>query len=166
VTAAGLSTNRKGAIAEASVIAEATRLGIDVYRPVADHGRFDMVFAFPDGSLSRVQCKWVNREGDVIHVRPRTSRRTAAGIEGGTYAAHEVDAVAAWCEELRRCYYLPIDLVAGRQGFWLRLAVPKNNQVVGVHWAAQYELGAIAQLGERLHGMQEVVGSSPTSSID
>jgi hypothetical protein len=25
--------------------------------------------------------------------------------------------------------------------------------------------GAIAQLGERLHGMQEVVGSSPTSSI-
>ena len=26
-------------------------------------------------------------------------------------------------------------------------------------------LGAIAQLGERLHGMQEVVGSSPTSSI-
>jgi hypothetical protein len=24
--------------------------------------------------------------------------------------------------------------------------------------------GAIAQLGERLHGMQEVVGSSPTSS--
>jgi hypothetical protein len=26
-------------------------------------------------------------------------------------------------------------------------------------------LGAIAQLEERLHGMQEVVGSSPTSSI-
>ena len=25
-------------------------------------------------------------------------------------------------------------------------------------------LGAIAQLGERLHGMQEVVGSIPTSS--
>ena len=26
-------------------------------------------------------------------------------------------------------------------------------------------LGAIAQLGERLHGMQEVVGSNPTGSI-
>jgi hypothetical protein len=34
-------------------------------------------------------------------------------------------------------------------------------------WAALYDVlapGAIAQLGERLHGMQEVVGSSPTSS--
>ncbi len=27
------------------------------------------------------------------------------------------------------------------------------------------DLGAIAQLGERLHGMQEVAGSSPASSI-
>ena len=27
-------------------------------------------------------------------------------------------------------------------------------------------LGAIAQLGERCHGMAEVVGSSPTSSIE
>ena len=29
-----------------------------------------------------------------------------------------------------------------------------------------YEDGAIAQLGERLHGMQEVVGSNPIGSID
>ncbi len=28
-----------------------------------------------------------------------------------------------------------------------------------------YLYGAIAQLGERLHGMQEVVGSSPIGSI-
>ena len=31
--------------------------------------------------------------------------------------------------------------------------------------AADYTLGAIAQLGERRHGMAEAVGSSPTSSI-
>jgi hypothetical protein len=30
--------------------------------------------------------------------------------------------------------------------------------------AAPFSLGAIAQLGERLHGMQEVAGSSPASS--
>jgi hypothetical protein len=34
----------------------------------------------------------------------------------------------------------------------------------GVTMAGQYRLGAIAQLGERLHGMQEVAGSSPASS--
>jgi hypothetical protein len=32
--------------------------------------------------------------------------------------------------------------------------------------AAQYELGAIAQLGERRHGMAEVEGSSPSSSME
>ncbi len=54
----------------------------------------------------------------------------------------------------------------------LRLAAPKNNQVVGVNRAADFELmatlsrlaGAIAQLGERRHGMAEVTGSSPVGS--
>src|SRR5918999_1829877 len=46
----------------------------------------------------------------------------------------------------------------------LRLAPCRNNQKQSIHWASQYELGAIAQLGERLHGMQEVAGSSPASS--
>jgi prevent-host-death family protein len=30
--------------------------------------------------------------------------------------------------------------------------------------ASEYELGAVAQLGERCHGMAEVTGSSPVSS--
>jgi flavin-binding protein dodecin len=48
----------------------------------------------------------------------------------------------------------------------LRLAKAKNNQVAALNWAADYEFrGAIAQLEERLTGSQEVVGSSPTSSI-
>jgi hypothetical protein len=34
-----------------------------------------------------------------------------------------------------------------------------------IHYPYGWTHGAIAQLGERLHGMQEVVGSSPTSSI-
>src|SRR2546429_5306538 len=35
-----------------------------------------------------------------------------------------------------------------------------------VHTAVYPHVGAIAQLGERLHGMQEVAGSSPASSIN
>ena len=42
----------------------------------------------------------------------------------------------------------------------------KNGQRACLNWAADYELpGAIAQLGERLRGTQEVAGSSPASSI-
>jgi hypothetical protein len=50
---------------------------------------------------------------------------------------------------------------------------PKNNQRAGIHWAKDFEFaatlgrsqGAIAQLGERLLGMQKVAGSSPAGSI-
>jgi hypothetical protein len=80
--------------------------------------------------------------------------------------ACEIDALAAYCLSLDKIYLLPISLVAGRRAVSLRLAPTKNNQRLGIHWAAKYELGAIAQLGERLHGMQEVAGSSPASSID
>ena len=72
--------------------------------------------------------------------------------------------MAAYCQELKRCYWLPIDVVAGRRGFFLRLTPAANNQRAAINYAADYELGAIAQLGERCHGMAEVVGSSPTSS--
>jgi hypothetical protein len=47
----------------------------------------------------------------------------------------------------------------------LRLSPTENRQRLGIHLAEQYELGAIAQLGERRHGMAEAAGSSPASSI-
>ena len=40
----------------------------------------------------------------------------------------------------------------------------EDNQRAALNWAADYELGAVAQLAERLSGTQEVGGSSPPSS--
>jgi hypothetical protein len=48
----------------------------------------------------------------------------------------------------------------------------RYNQSSGIRWAQDFDFaaklgrqrGAIAQLGERLHGMQEVAGSSPAGS--
>ena len=61
---------------------------------------------------------------------------------------------------------LPVALFAGRGVVNLRLRPTGSNQRAAVNWATDYELrGAIAQLEERLTGSQEVVGSSPTSSI-
>ena len=116
------------------------------------------------GRLQRVQCKWANRERGVVNVRLRTSRRANGRYVTMTYCAAEVDAVAAYCPDVEMCYLLPISLVDGRTGIHLRLDRARNNQELGVTYAETYELGAIAQLGERCHGMAEVVGSSPTSS--
>jgi prevent-host-death family protein len=81
------------------------------------------------------------------------------------YAADEIDAVVAYCDELKRCFLIPMDVVGTQGGMWLRVDAPRNGQRAALHFAADYELaGAVAQLGERRHGMAEVRGSSPLSS--
>jgi hypothetical protein len=61
-------------------------------------------------------------------------------------------------------YYLPIEAVAGRSGIQLRVGPAANNQEAAINFAADYDSGAIAQLGERVTGSHEVAGSSPASS--
>ena len=56
-----LTTNQKGAIAETAITAEAVRLGIEVYRPVAEHGRYDMIFAFEHEHAGAVQVGQADR---------------------------------------------------------------------------------------------------------
>ena len=153
----------KGAIAEAAITARAVELGIVVLRPLVEGRRYDLVFDV-DHRLFRVQCKWAPRRGAVILVHLTSCRHTPRGYVRSTYGPEEVDAVAVYCQELKSCYWLPIELVAGRRAISLRLAPTANNQKVAVKYAADYELGAIAQLGERRHGMAEVGGSNPPSS--
>jgi hypothetical protein len=155
--------SQKGAIAETAITAAAVELGIGVYRPVSEGERADLVFNLRP-QLMRIQCKWARRRGAIVAVQIATSRLTPAGYQRTTYCEEEIDAVAAYCLELRRTYLLPVAMVAGRKALHLRLRPSRNNQESRINWAKDYELGAIAQLGERRHGMAEVVGSSPTSS--
>ena len=158
-----LTSNQKGAIAEAHITAEAIKLGMVVWKPVVEGCRYDMILD-TGTRLLRTQCKWANREGDVVVVRGRTCRHTPRGYVSTTYSASEVDGIAAWCADTQECYFVPIADISGRAAMHLRLAPARNNQELLVHWAAQYRLGAIAQLGERRAGSAKVVGSSPTSS--
>jgi PD-(D/E)XK endonuclease len=159
-----MSTNHKGAIAETAITAEATRLGIEVYRPVAEGGRFDLIFVFADASPARVQCKWATKQGEVVVIRPYSCRRAREGLRVRAYAPEEIDAIAGYCMELNRCFYVPIAKIAGRRSFQLRVGPALNNQSKGVNWATTYDLGAIAQLGERPAGSRKAGGSSPPSS--
>jgi hypothetical protein len=153
----------KGSIAEAAITAHAVRLGIVVLKPLTEGRRYDLAFDVGQGLL-RVQCKWARRRGDVIAIHLATSRLTPAGYLRTRYTATEVDVIVGYCLELDTCYALPIADVDGLSAIHLRIGPARNNQVRNVRWAAQYPLGAIAQLGERRRGTAEVVGSSPTSS--
>jgi PD-(D/E)XK nuclease superfamily protein len=145
----GLTPSQKGAVAELEFACEALKLGFRVYRPVAEGGRCDLILGI-DERLLRVQCKLGMRIGEVVSVRPVTSCRTRdGGYLRRSYGAHEVDAIGVYCDDIRKCYLVPISLAGGRKQIYLRLSPTKNQQQVGVHLAEQYELGAIAQLGER-----------------
>lgn len=166
-----LSTDQKGNIAEAAITLAAVKLGIDVYRPVGDGGRYDLIFVI-DERLVRVQCKWAPRLHETIVVRCYSSRRNRNGLVRRIYRPGEIDAFAAYCVEIDRCYFLPFELFGPRTQISLRLGSTLNNQRLKVNWASSYDFearlgrpGAIAQLGERRHGMAEVTGSIPVGSI-
>ncbi len=131
---------------------------------MAEHGRYDLAFDLGSEVL-RVQCKWGGLKGDVISVSTVGSYHSPTrGYVRSTYASSEIDAIGVYSGEVDRCYFLPISLFEHQTQVFLRLAEPKNNQRAALNWAADYELGAIAQSAERLRGTQEVAGSNPASS--
>jgi hypothetical protein len=106
-----------------------------------------------------------------MQVGSGTCRLTPRGYVRTTYSADEVDAIAVHCAALKRSFFLPIEEVAGSSVVHLRLAPARNNQKALIKMASDYDLdkmvarlGAVAQLGERRHGMAEVRGSIPLSS--
>ena len=68
-----LTTNQKGAIAETAIVHAAIKLGAEVYRPVADGGRYDLILTC-DERLLRAQSKWAVHQGEVaVQIRLRLS---------------------------------------------------------------------------------------------
>jgi hypothetical protein len=165
-----MTTDQKGAIAELAIQLAATKLGIDVYTPVAEGGRSDMIFDL-EPKLWRVQCKWACRYGDVIVVRCYSNRRAREGLRRRRYTADEIDAFAAYCQELERCFFVPISEAPSNE-IRLRLSPTRNNQRRFVKWADDFDFaarlerpqGAVAQLGERPDGIRKVRGSIPLGS--
>lgn len=165
-----LTTNQMGLVAETAILHECVKLGIGVSRPLDDE-RYDLILDLRP-QLLRVQCKSARLQGDVVAIRTRRCRRGREGLIHRCYAADEIDAIAGYCAETDTCYLLPHKLSVNRAAVQLRLRPCRNNQLQGIHWARDYELGAtlqrlqgpIAQLGERLRGTQKAGGSSPPGS--
>jgi PD-(D/E)XK endonuclease len=160
-----MNPNLRGTISEMAIALEAVQLGVEVFKPLSEHSRADLIFGIAD-HLYRVQCKSASLKGEVLQISLVSSWHTPQGYVRNKYTADEVDLVAAYCHELHRSYLVPFDRVEeGKSGIHVRLTPPKNGQRASIHYASEYELpGAVAQLGERRLGMAEATGSSPVSS--
>ena len=95
---------------------------------------------------------------------------TAEAVELGFVVSRPVikgrryDLIVDSCQQLKRCFYVPISAVAGQRAMHLRFAPTANNQRTAINFADDHPLGAIAQLGERSAGSRKVGGSNPPSS--
>jgi hypothetical protein len=136
-----LTTDQKGAIAESAIAAAAIRLGIGVYRPLVEGGRYDLILE-AGSRLLRTQCKWVSRRGSVLVVRCYSSRRAREGLRKRMYTAAEVDLIAGYCDELHRCFAVPAHRFDVRTELQLRLVPCRNNQRRGINWADEFDFGA------------------------
>jgi PD-(D/E)XK nuclease superfamily protein len=136
-----LSTDQKGAIAELAIITEALKLGVEVYRPCFEGGRYDLIFGIGP-SLFRIQCKWAAIRKNVLTVRCYSSRRGPEGYINRAYSSDEVDALAAYCPDLDRCFLVPISEIDGRQRVHLRFVPARNNQTRRVNRADDFDFAA------------------------
>ncbi len=155
-----VNSNVKGAIAEQAIVLAATKLGVPVWRPVAEHGRTDLVLDL-GFNLWRVQVKWgrLGPTRDVVIVSLCTSRRTPTGHLRRRYTADEVDLFAVYCGELDRCFLLSAARFAGKAQIHLRLTPSRNSQRACINLADDFTFaGAVAQLARASRWQREGQG--------
>lgn len=147
------SPNQLGCIAEAAIALEAITLGVEVFKPISEHARADLIFGV-GGQLLRVQCKSASRRGDALVVNLVSSWHAPGGYVRRPYSRDEIDYFAAHSHELNTSLLFPMELVDGQSAVQFRLAPPKNGQRAAIHFATDYTLsGAVAQL-DRACGWQ------------
>ena len=78
------------------------KAGIGVFRPIMDE-RYDLILDLRP-RLLRLQCKTAVRRGNVVAIPSYSNRRCAGGFSKKVYTADQVDAVAAYCADVDRCY--------------------------------------------------------------
>jgi hypothetical protein len=139
-----VTSDEKGSIAEAAIVAAAIKLRVPVLKPINDGRRYDLVFELGNRFL-RVQCKWAPRRGNCILVGSCSCRRGRDGFIRSMYSPNEVDVVAAYCPDIDQCFAIPIARIDGHPSMTLRLSPTRNNQRKGVNWARDFDFTATLQ---------------------
>ena len=128
-------TKFKGDYGEAMVIAEVMRRGYKVALPVGEDWAYDII-VLRNGNLERVQCKYTESDGNVIHVKCRSTNNWI----DKRYTKSDVDWIAVYDKTIDRVFFIPSELLGahGRTVINLRLTSTKNGQTGGVRFATDY----------------------------
>ena len=138
------STTQRGELAEAMIAAKLIRLGAGVFTPAYGHDHpFDMI-AHWDGFLSRIQVK-AARDGDggSILINGQSVVDRAGGKQYPAITATDCDVIVGYHPESDLAYVIrPV----GKTRYQLRRAAPRNNQVIGIMYEADFRFVSLDQI--------------------
>jgi hypothetical protein len=135
-----LKTDNKsvGERSEVIIMARLYEMGYQVFMPLGENQRYDLIIEDDDEHLYRIQCK-----------TGRLSCGSIAFNTASTYFHHnkgsrrdyrgQIDYFAVYSPDIKKVYLVPVDHVGITEGR-LRLEPPKNNQEKHVRWAKDYEV--------------------------
>jgi hypothetical protein len=133
-----VTTNQKGRIAEAKVIAKFVELGERVLLPFGNSGRYDIGLD-RGAKLVRIEVKTGRfRHGCVVFDTSSTSR--VRKIVHKDYRS-DADYFAVWCQEIPHTVYLVPVAIATARSMMLRVEKPhKQSNKDCIKWASDYTL--------------------------
>ena len=132
-----MNTKQKGDITELSCILALKKHGIIVSIPYGEDARYDLI-ADIGGRLFKIQCKTSSYKDGAIHFSCRSIHYNTKERYGVGYVG-EIDFFMTEYDSV--CYLIPIDDCKNSSVKCLRLEPSKNNQMQGVSFAKDYELG-------------------------
>jgi len=136
-----MNPNQRGAIAEANIKTHFIESGLDVFEPVRDDCRCDLVVDI-GGELMRVQVKSAHYDEGKVKFKTRSCMtHKSHGTDGKDYIG-EVDGFAVYCPELDSSYWVDIE-DAPNSGMELRVDEAELDHP-SINWANEYEIENIA----------------------
>ena len=128
-------TTAKGELGEAMVLADLQRQGHGVAIPWGHDLPFDLIVVRKEtGALEKVQCKYTESDGKVIHARITSNSVWVRH----TYTRDEVDWIAVYSATTHKCFYVPASEWDGQAMVNLRLAPTANGQAKGIRFANEF----------------------------
>lgn len=129
-------TKDKGDIGVGAVIADLLIKGIKPFIPLSEHMPYDLIGAYPDGTLKRISVKYREAKDGKVTVLFQSTYSDSKGVHITDWDKNAVDLVAIFCPDTRGVYYIDPQNFASQ--VVLRLTKPKNNQSKGINMAEDF----------------------------
>ena len=127
-----------GELSEAAAVYYLMRSGYSVSKPFGENQRYDLL-ADKNNKIVRVQCKTLKLKDGKLHTSLVRIVRRDNKFQKLKYNSNDIDAFVLYSPDTTKCYLVSINEAVGNE-IVLRLTTPKNNQVVSVKWAVDYEI--------------------------